>query len=182
MIKLNRKVILLTFVIFILITGTSVYASGVLSSLFPTIGSEHQDIAKSVQDRLTQSWNKGREIILETQRSEEGKASATSSEISKDLDLSNWTFIDVTQLQDELSSFSAQERSSFLDAFYSEERKNNLDVGDYMPALLINPDKSHALVYWEKANGSYVVMDLKTKSNDSNSWYVNEVKIKAPKK
>ncbi|MEI0736295.1 hypothetical protein VQ056_05870 [Paenibacillus sp. JTLBN-2024] len=78
--------------------------------------------------------------------------------------------------------FSAQERSSFLDAFYSEERKNNLDVGDYMPALLINPDKSHALVYWEKANGSYVVMDLKTKSNDSNSWYVNEVKIKAPKK
>jgi len=29
------------------------------------------------------------------------------------------------------------------------------------------------MVYWEKANGSYVVMEMKTKSDDSNSWYIN---------
>ncbi|MGZ7445048.1 hypothetical protein [Paenibacillus sp. TH7-28] len=131
----------------------------------------------AVQDRLTQSWTKGREIILGR---EADKAFATSSDISKDEDLSNWTFFNVTQLHDELSSFSKQGRSSFLEAFYSEERKNNLDVGDYMPALLINPDKSQALVYWEKANGSYVVMDLKTISDDSNSWYVDGVEIETP--
>ncbi|MNJ61485.1 hypothetical protein D3C77_572760 [compost metagenome] len=50
-----------------------------------------------------------------------------------------------------------------------------------MPALLMNPYKSHALVYWEKANGSYVIMELKTKNNDSTSWYVDNVKIDVPK-
>ncbi|MDR0270833.1 hypothetical protein [Paenibacillus sp.] len=178
--KMNRKLIILTSTILVLITGTSVYASDAFSSLFPNVSSEHQDEAKAVQDRLTQSWNKGREIILEN---EGGKEFAISSEISKEENLSNWTFIDFTKLPDKVSSFSTKERSSFLEAFYGEERKNNLEVGDYVPALLMNPNNSQALVYWEKANGSYVVMDLKTKSDDSSSWYVNKVNIiEAPKK
>ena len=78
-----------------------------------------------------------------------------------------------------ISTFSMQKRSSFLEAYYSEERRANLDVGDYMSALLINPEKSHALVYCEKANGSYVVMDLKSKRN-SKSWYVDGVEILTP--
>lgn len=95
---------------------------------------------------------------------------------SKDEDLSNWTFVDFNQLDDKVASFSRDEGSSFLDAFYSKERRENLDVGDYMPALLLNPDETEGLVYWEKADGSYVVIDLKTKSDDSDSWYVNGVK------
>lgn len=172
--KMKSKFIILTVAILVLITGTSVYASNTISSLFPTISSEHQDRSKEVQNRLTESWTKGRDIIL---KSEGGKVFATNV---KDEDLSKWTLIDFTQLHEKLSSFSNQERSSFLDAFYSEDRKNNLDVGDYMPAVLINPDESQALVYWEKANGLYAVMDLKTKSDDSDSWYVNGVKIVTP--
>ncbi|MFD0618255.1 hypothetical protein ACFQZR_12345, partial [Paenibacillus sp. GCM10027629] len=146
------------------------------SSLFPDVSSEHQDSVKKVEDRLNQSWTKGKEVIL---KSEEAKSFANSTDISEDQDLTKWKFVNLLNLEEELlPSFSRQEQSSFLDVFYnSEEKRENLDVGDYMSALLISPDKSHALVYWEKANGSYVVLEMKTRSDDSNSWYVNGVKI-----
>jgi len=173
---MNKKFIILLISIFTLIAGTSVYANDTVSSLFPTISSEHQDDAKKVQDLLTQSWAKGKEKL---QGSAEVKAFINSSK-SKDQDLSNWTFIDATKLDKLLSSFSKQEQSSFLDAFYSKERKENLEKGDYMSALLLSPDKSQALVYWEKANGTYVVLEMNTKSG--NSWYVSEVvKIESSK-
>ncbi|WP_145141235.1 hypothetical protein [Paenibacillus sp. Y412MC10] len=167
--KINRRSIILTFAVLVLITGTSVYASDVLPSLFPNVSPEDEALPQAVQDRLTQSWSQGREIIL----SSEGRAFGINS---KDEDLSKWTFIDFAQFYDMISTFSMQKRSSFLEAYYSEERRANLDVGDYMSALLINPEKSRALVYWEKANGSYVVMDLKSKRN-SKSWYVDGVEI-----
>nr|WP_145164529.1 hypothetical protein [Paenibacillus terrae] len=167
--KINRRFIILTLAVLVLITGTSVYAYDALPSHFQNVSPEQQAHAQAVQDRLTQSWTQGREII----QNSEGKVLATSS---KDDDLSKWTFIDSDQFYDMLSTFSTQKRSSFLEAFYSEERRANLDVGDYMSALLINPEKSRALVYWEKANASYVVMDLKSKRN-SKSWYVDGVEI-----
>lgn len=166
--RVNKNFIILLISTFALIAGTSVYASGTVSSLFPTISSEHQD-AKKVQDLLTQSWAKGKEIL---QGSAEVKAFINSSK-SKDQVLSNWTFTDATKLDELLSSFSKQEQSSFLDAFYSKERKENLEKGDYISALLLSPDKSQALVYWEKANGTYVVLEMNTKSG--NSWYVSDV-------
>lgn len=168
--KINRRFIILTFAVLVLITGTSVYASDALPSLFPNVSPEDEALAQAVQDRLTQSWTQGREIILNS----EGRAFGINS---KDEDLSKWTFIDFAQFYDMISTFSMQKRSSFLEAYYSEERRANLDVGDYMSALLINPEKSRALVYWEKANGSYVVMDLKSKGNNSKSWYVDGVEI-----
>ncbi|WP_223068674.1 hypothetical protein [Paenibacillus caui] len=174
--KMNKKITVLALATFILITGTSAYASGAVSFLSPkNINSENQAQVKKVEERLTQSWTRGREIIL---KNEGAKAFANSSDNNKDQDLLNWTLLDITKLHDELlSSFSKQEQSSFLEAFYGEDRKENLEVGDYMPALLISPDKKRALVYWEKANGSYVVLEMKTKSDDSNYWYVNGVKI-----
>lgn len=168
--KINRRFIILTFAVFVLITGTSVYASGALPSLFPNVSPEDEALPQAVQDRLTQSWSQGREIIL----SSEGRAFGINS---KNEDLSKWTFIDFAQFYDMISTFSMQKRSSFLEAYYSEERRANLEVGDYMSALLINPEKSRALVYWEKANGSYVVMDLKSKGNNSKSWYVDGVEV-----
>ncbi|OPA73756.1 hypothetical protein BVG16_27100 [Paenibacillus selenitireducens] len=176
--KMNKKFIIFGLVAFILIIGTNAYTSGTKSSLLPNVSPEDQAMVKKVEDRLNQSWTKGREVIL---KSEEAKAFANSSDISGYHELTKWTIINDLNNDELLSSFSRKERSSFIDAFYSEERAKNLDVGDYMSALLINPDKSQALVYWEKANGSYVVMDLKTKSDDSNSWYVNGVKIENPK-
>ncbi|MCG7406581.1 hypothetical protein MH117_04060 [Paenibacillus sp. ACRRX] len=170
----NKKIIVLGLATFILITGTSVYASGAISSLFPTVSSEHQDKAKIVEERLTHSWNKGREII---QKSEQVKVS-NRTDVNADQDLTNWTFVNSHNLKEDiLSSFSKEEQSSFLEAFYSEERSKNLEIGDKMSALLISPDKSQILVYWEKANGSYVVIQLKTKITSSHTWYVDGVSI-----
>ncbi|WP_028544339.1 hypothetical protein [Paenibacillus taiwanensis] len=171
----NKKLIVIGLATFILITGTSVYASGALFSLFPTVSSEHQDEAKIVEERLTQSWNKGREII---QKSEKVKALINSNDISTDQDVTTWTFLNLLNFEEELiTSFSKKEQSSFLEAFYSEERRKNLEVGDKMSALLVSPDKSQALVYWEKANGSYVVIGMKTKITSSDTWYVDGVSI-----
>jgi len=173
--KMNKKFIVLTLATFIMITGTSVYASGTISSLFTDISfSEHQEEAKKVEDLLNQSWSKGRELLTNNE------GTTAFANIGGDQDLTKWTFIDITKLQEELlSSFSQEEQSSFLDAFYSKERIANLDVGDYMSALLVSPNKSEALAYWEKSNGSYVVLEMKTKNNDSTSWYVNGVKIES---
>ncbi|HEY2491983.1 MAG TPA: hypothetical protein VGI33_03520 [Paenibacillus sp.] len=61
-----------------------------------------------------------------------------------------------------------------MDAFYSDERKKNLEAGDLMPALLISPDQSEAKQFWQKKDGSYIVIDLKTKlDNGHNEWYVD---------
>ncbi|MDK8179605.1 hypothetical protein [Paenibacillus sp. UMB4589-SE434] len=92
--------------------------------------------------------------------------------------LQHGRFLNLLNFEEELlSSFSKEEQSSFLEAFYSEERRENLDMGDKMSALLISPDKSQALIYWEKANGSYVVIKMKTKITSSHTWYVDGVSI-----
>lgn len=172
--KINKKFIILTLATFIMITGTSVYASGTISSLFPDVSSEHQEEAKKVEDLLNQSWSKGRELLTNNE------GTTAFANIGGDQDLTKWTFIDITKLEEELlSSFSQEEQSSFLEAFYGEERIANLDVGDYMSALLVSPNKSEVLVYWEKANGSFVVMEMKTKNDGS--WFVNGVKIESSK-
>ncbi|MDK8179606.1 hypothetical protein [Paenibacillus sp. UMB4589-SE434] len=89
----NKMFIVLGLATFILITGTSAYASGAISSLFPTVSSEHQDKAKIVEERLTHSWNKGREII---QKSEKVKAFTNSKDVSTDQDVTTWTFFKFT--------------------------------------------------------------------------------------
>ncbi|MGM1050587.1 MAG: hypothetical protein ACQEXX_31360 [Bacillota bacterium] len=68
-----------------------------------------------------------------------------------------------------------------MEAFYSEERKRNLEVGDIMPALMISPDHSEAKQFWQKNDGSYIIINLKTQKLDNghNEWYVdgNAIKI-----
>ncbi|AZS16809.1 hypothetical protein [Paenibacillus lutimineralis] len=109
------------------------------------------------ENKLVQSWEKGREIISLNNES-----------------FSEWTLMNTAQLHEKLSNLSRQERSSFLNAFYSEERTSNLDVGDYMSAILISPNNSEALVYWEKSDSRYVVIHL---LNDDSNWYVDSTDI-----
>jgi len=52
---MNKKFIVLGLATFILITGTSAYASGTFSSLFPNVSPEDQVMVKKVEDRLNQS-------------------------------------------------------------------------------------------------------------------------------
>ncbi|XOJ00887.1 hypothetical protein ACMX2M_03900 [Paenibacillus polymyxa] len=171
--KINKKVITLGIASFMLVAGASAYASGTISELFPTVESEHQIQAKQVENRLNQSWAKGKEVL---ERSTNANTFAlNSARGSVNNDLSDWTFGDITNLDELLSSFSDQEKASFLEAFYGKERQENLEQGDYMSAVLLSPNKEQAIVYWEKANGNFITLDMKTKSD--NSWFVDEVKL-----
>src|SRR5262245_32537062 len=59
----------------------------------------------------------------------------------------------------------AWRNKNLIDAFYSDARKSALQVGDHMPALLINPAADQAIVFWERANGNIVYIDLNEGSN-----------------
>ncbi|MDT0126312.1 hypothetical protein Q9R46_26950 [Paenibacillus sp. RRE4] len=67
-----------------------------------------------------------------------------------------------------------------MDAFYSDERKKNLEVGDLMSVLLINPENTEAKQLWEKKDGSYIVINLKTRHHENgyNEWYVDGKAVK----
>lgn len=174
MITRNKKFTLITLLIILLTVGTSAYANDTIASLFSDINSENNSQIQEVEKRLNQSWDKGRKLILQNR----GNADLSiNKKLENEEYLSNWEFMNIDTLNNELASFSIQERSSFLEALYSKERTENLHIGDYMPALLMNSAKSHAIVYWEKANGSYVFMELKTEKEDSNSWYVDNIRF-----
>ncbi|MCE5173391.1 hypothetical protein LQV63_29550 [Paenibacillus profundus] len=62
-------------------------------------------------------------------------------------------------------NISSIDSNFYVCAFYSEERRRNLEVGDKMSALLISKDGMEAKQYWEIRNGSFVVIDLETKKS-----------------
>lgn len=166
--KFNKKVITFIAICIISLSGTSIYASGVFDNLFPDIEPQYQEEVQEVQNKLENSWITGKEKILTELKPVLRVAEGSSS--------NDWRLIDVVRLEENLlNSFSEAEKSSFMDAFYSEERKRNLEVGDLMPALLISPDQTEAKQFWEKHNGSYIVIDLKSKEVESSNreWFVD---------
>lgn len=177
MMKFNKKSIIAIAIGLIALSGTSVYASGAFDNLFPEIEPQYQEQAQIVQNKLENSWETGSEKVIAQSLKSKSFTLSKNEESIKD-----WILVDVIRLDEKLlSSFSEDEKSSFMDAFYSEERKKNLQVGDIMPALLISPDHSEAKQFWQKSDGSYIVINLKTKelSSGHNEWYVdgNAIKI-----
>ncbi|WP_413034861.1 hypothetical protein [Paenibacillus xylanilyticus] len=53
-----------------------------------------------------------------------------------------------------------KERSSFIDLYYSDTRRTLLENGDTLPALLLNPDHSKAIQFWEKHDGTYAIITM----------------------
>lgn len=158
-----------------LVSGTNLYASDSVSSLFPDVASESQADALALQNKLESSWNEGRSLIINEKaptNSYNLHSTLSSNRISDDkTDLAEWSLVNIMDLnKDFLDSTSEKERSSFLKAFYSDERKANLEVGDFMSALLLSPDRSQAKVYWQKYDDSFFVMDLH-KDQDEN-WHI----------
>lgn len=166
--KMNKKTAIIALGIALAISGTTVYASDSFANIFSykTDNLEEQQHIKNVENKLVFSWNLGREAIL--------NQSITSGAFTTQQNLSQWKMVNSVEFEDKLlSKFKSKEKSSFIDAFYGEERKSNLEVGDYMPAILINPELTEAKQFWQKHDGSYIVINMKTtKANGKKQWYV----------
>jgi len=109
----------------------------------------------------------------------------TNQKLSKESDqsLQQWRIIPSSDIDLELTNtLSAEESSSFADALFSNERKNNIEPGDYFPAVLLNDAKDRAILTWLKGNGETVAIDIKSKLDreGKRTWYVdgNATKMK----
>lgn len=141
-------------------TGAIVYAKDSFNIYFPPVAAERVAAVEVVQKKLQKTWENGKNQIIS-----EGKE-----------DVSDWNFMDVRTLNENfLSTLTDEEKSSFNAAFYSDERKENLEVGDFMSGLLISPDRTEAKVYWQKKDESYVFISLKTRINEEGHklWYAD---------
>ncbi|MBD3918447.1 hypothetical protein H8B09_06740 [Paenibacillus sp. PR3] len=86
-----------------------------------------------------------------------------------------WSIIPSADFDIEFTNYLSQDESnSFKDALFSDERKNNLSVGDHLPALLLNEKKDRAILTWLKGTGETAVIQIKSKTDDSGNrtWYV----------
>lgn len=113
-----------------------------------------------VLDFLNKSWEKGKNKLIEI----------------KGEKIKDWKLINVGDVDIEfVKNLSKEEASSFNKAFFSEERKNSLQIGDRFPALLLSNSSDEAILFWERKNGNIVYIELSkstgTKSvNGTGSW------------
>ncbi|MGO4372646.1 hypothetical protein AB4Z21_18170 [Paenibacillus sp. MCAF20] len=166
--KPSKTITTLALAVFVITcTGAIVFAKDSFNKFSPSVPAEDAAHVAAVQKRLQKTWENGKNQIIN-----EGKE-----------DVMDWTFTDMRTLPDTfIPTLSDEEKSSFLEAF--GEAKSNLDVGDSMPGLLFNPDSTEAKVYWQKKNGSYVSISLKTRINEEGHkmWYVDGNARKLPEK
>jgi hypothetical protein len=123
-----------------------------------SVAPDEKAAVEIVQKKIQGIWENGKKVIIS-----EGKQP-----------VENWEFFDIRELHSTIfSEFTDEESSSFLEALYSEERTKNLEVGDSMSAILMSPDKSRALVYWMKKDGSYIFMNLYSQEDAKANklWY-----------
>ncbi|MDK8191383.1 hypothetical protein QP794_14935 [Paenibacillus sp. UMB7766-LJ446] len=78
-------------------------------------------------------------------------------------------------MEDSLTTLSHKEQSSFIAAYYSNERRTMLEKGDIMPALLLHPNQTKAILFWEKHDGTYaiIMMDTRINENGKDEWYIS---------
>ncbi|WP_018751852.1 hypothetical protein [Paenibacillus sanguinis] len=94
---------------------------------------------------LNESWNKGREKLIEI----------------KGENIKNWKLINAGDVDIEfVRNLAKEEANSFNKAFFSEERKNSLQIGDRFPALLLSDSLDDAILFWERENGNIVYIEM----------------------
>jgi len=125
-----------------------------------------------IYSAMMKRWENARDKIINQKLSKE------STQLSQ-----QWRIIPSSDIDLELTNtLSAEESSSFADALFSDERKKNIERGDYFPAVLLNDAKDRAILTWLKGNGETVVIDIKSKRDREakRTWYVdgNATKIK----
>ncbi|PIH59384.1 hypothetical protein [Paenibacillus sp. LK1] len=127
-----------------------------------TGSSRWENQPQELQEKLTKSWSGGIEAIRNT-----------LNENSENENITEWKLF--YSLEDSLNTLPNQEHSSFITAFYSNERRTMLETRDIMPALLLHPDHTKAILYWEKHDGTYAIITLESQINANNKpeWDVS---------
>ncbi|WP_405155490.1 hypothetical protein [Paenibacillus sp. FSL K6-0108] len=117
---------------------------------------------QELQEKLTKSWSGGIEAIR-----------TSLNENSEKENITEWKLF--YSLEDSLKSLPHQEHSSFIAAYYSNERRTMLENGDVMPALLLHPDHTKAILFWEKHGGTYAIitLELQINANNKSEWDVS---------
>ncbi|HBU83877.1 MAG TPA: hypothetical protein DEF35_19875 [Paenibacillus sp.] len=117
---------------------------------------------KELQEKLIKSWSGGIEAIRDTLDEHDEKENITE-----------WKLFN--SLEDSLTTLPHKEQSSFIAAYYSNERRTMLEKGDIMPALLLHPDHTKAILFWEKHDETYamIMMDTRINENGKDEWYVS---------
>ncbi|MFD0716988.1 hypothetical protein [Paenibacillus sp. GCM10027626] len=184
---LNKKILLTTSAAMLasVVVGASVWASIEKNDFTPTElvnghkVTTHVNNHESFQERnspelyksMMEKWERAKEIAINDIMSRDAA-------IMKEI----WTIVPSTDIDLELTNhLSKEESNSFKDALFSDERKNNISVGDYMPAVLLNEKKDRAILTWLKGTGETVVIDIKSKKDESGNriWYIDgKAKIK----
>ncbi len=64
-----------------------------------------------------------------------------------------------------------------------EERRTNLKEGDTAKAILLSPNQQQAILFWQRANGNAIYLELKSKQGEDvgREWYV-DTKVQEVKK
>ncbi|MDQ8738386.1 hypothetical protein [Paenibacillus sp. LHD-38] len=149
-------------------TGAIVYGEVSFDKFTPTVAPERAAEVHAIQKKMQTTWKNGKNQIIS-----EGKENIT-----------DWTFTDIRTLHEIfLPTLTNEEKSFFLEAFNGEEKRKNLEVGDFMPGLLFSHDRTEAKLYWQKKDESYVYISLKTRINEEGHkmCYVDGNARKLPK-
>ncbi|WDQ34646.1 hypothetical protein PTQ21_10535 [Paenibacillus marchantiae] len=117
---------------------------------------------QELQEKLTKSWRGGIKAIR-----------TTLNENSEKENITEWKLF--YSLEDSLNTLSHKDHSSFIAAYYSNERRTMLENGDVMSALLLHPDHTKAILCWEKLDGTYAMITLESQINANNKpeWDVS---------
>lgn len=127
-----------------------------------TESSRWENQPQELQEKLTKSWSGGIEAIR-----------TTLNENSEKENITEWK--PFYSLEDSLNTLPREEHSSFIAAYYSNERRTMLEKGDVMPALLLHPDHTKAILFWEKLDGTYAIitLELQINANNKSEWDVS---------
>ncbi|MEB3102147.1 hypothetical protein [Ferviditalea candida] len=169
MLKLKNKIFL--FLSMILAVASLVAVSAFAQTNDPVVQNQlrsHINLHKPMSDvenpkvmkMLNDSWNLGKNKISNQQ---------------PELNLNNWEIVDSGDIDISFTNqLTYEEASSFNAALFSDERKHNLEYGDKFPALLLNPAKNHAMLFWEKYNGNYFFINIESTPQKDGTlrWHV----------
>lgn len=119
----------------------------------PTKSLMWQDYSQELRDKLTRSWSAGLEVIRKVMGEDEDKEN-----------LSEWKLY--YDLEHAKHLIPRREHSSFSQVYYGDARRSLLENGDFMPALLLDPDHSKAIQFWEKHDGTYAIITMEKRLDE----------------
>ncbi|PAD29367.1 hypothetical protein [Paenibacillus sp. 7523-1] len=117
-----------------------------------------ENYSQDLRNKLTRSWSEGLEAIH--------KVMGEGEDEDKE-NLSKWKLY--YDLEHAKHQIPRKEHSSFIHVYYGEARRSLLENGDVMPALLLNPDHSKAIQFWEKHDGTYAIITMEKRLDEDGS-------------